>query len=55
MMRHKQVEPLRLGVHLWLSRFTGSGKVAHEINPHSGLILRRLLVHAVPPWRGRLK
>lgn len=42
MTRYKQAAPNELGVHLWLARFVGTGKVAFEINPHSGLILHQL-------------
>jgi len=42
MTRYKQTAPTELGVFMWLSRFAGSGKVAFEINPYSGLILQQL-------------
>jgi len=42
MTRYKQTTPTELGVFMWLSRFAGSGKVAFEINPYSGLILQQL-------------
>lgn len=42
MTRYKQQAPNELGVHLWLARFVGTGKVAYEINAPSGLMLRQL-------------